>query len=130
MSPKNLFIVAPSADGSLLAVIEQAMAGDSAALAALPSLTNLALSDEFLARQIVAIHRQWELRPQSARGLLGRLRSRLAWWLLGPELQQANQFHATAVRLLDSLLVHLDAERAESRRIAEQIAYRRPTTDD
>jgi hypothetical protein len=130
MAPKSLFIVAPPANGSLLAAIEQALAGDSDALAELPSLTNLALSDEFLARQIVAIHRQWELRPQPATGLLGRLRSRLAWWLLGPELQQANQFHATTVRLLDSLLVHLDAERAESRRIAEQIAYRQGTIDD
>jgi hypothetical protein len=124
MPPSSLFVVAPPANGSLLAAIEQAMAGDSAALAELPSLTNLALTDEFLARQLVALHQQWELRPQPATGLLARLRSRLAWWLLGPELQQANQFHATSVRLLDSLLVHLDAERAASRRIAEQLAYR------
>jgi hypothetical protein len=121
----GLFLIAPpSADEPLLAAVERALHGDSAALAALPALTNLALTDAFLASQLLALHQQWEISPQPAKGLLGRLRARLAWWLLGPEIAQAHRFHATTVRLLDSLLVHIDAERAARRRIEEHFAYR------
>ncbi len=121
----GLFLVAPPAsDEALLAAVERALHGDSTALAELPALTNLALTDAFVASQLLALHQQWEIRPQPAQGLVSRLRARLAWWLLGSEIAQANRFHATTVRLLDSLIVHIDAERAARRRIEEHFAYR------
>ena len=84
------------------------------------------MGDPFLAEQLAALHRGWELRPPPASGLLGRLRTRIAWWLHGPEIRQVNQVHATLVRLVDSLVVLADQERAARRRIEE----RHVTTDD
>lgn len=94
----------------------------AAQLAILPTMTNIALGDPYLASELVELHRRFELRPEPARGILARLRTRLAWWLLGPELQQANQVHASLVRVLDSLTVQLDAERTGRRRIEEHLA--------
>ena len=46
----GLFLVAPPAsDEALLAAVERALHGDSTALAELPALTNLALTDAFVA---------------------------------------------------------------------------------
>jgi hypothetical protein len=121
----NLFVVMPDPAGEpLLAAVERALAGEPTALAALPALTAIAAGDPYLAQQLVALHQSWEIRPLPSRGLLARLRTRLAWWLLGPEIQQANAVHATLVRLIDSLLAQLDQDRAARRRIEEQLAYR------
>lgn len=98
--------------------------GPAAPLDALPTMTNVALGDPYLAEQLAALHASWEIVPKAGRGLLGRLRTRLAWWLLGPELRQASATHATLTRLIDSLIVQLDQDRAARRRIEEQLAYR------
>jgi len=120
-----LFVVAPPAPGQpLIDAIERALAQRTSPLAELPTLTNLALGDPYLAQQLANLHRQWELRPPPAHGLLARLRARLAWWLLGPELAQASATHATLVRLLDSLVVQLDVERSARRRVEEALAGR------
>lgn len=119
----DLFIVHNVDNSSVLAAIEQAMANPGAPLVALPSLTNVALGDPYLAHQLADLHRRWEVRPPATPGLLARLRTRLAWWLMGPELQQTNHVHATLVRLIDSLIVQLDQERAARRRIEEQLGY-------
>ena len=119
----DLFVVPDTPGGSVLAAVEQAMAGDASLLATLPATTNVALGDPYLAQQLADLHRQWEVRPPAARGLLARLRTRLAWWLLGSELRQTNTVHATLVRAIDSLVVQLDQERAARRRIQEQLAY-------
>ncbi|MFN8567263.1 MAG: hypothetical protein U0Z44_07025 [Kouleothrix sp.] len=87
---------------------------------ALPALTNVALGDLYLAEQGRAAH-QLELRPPPSRGLLARLRTRLAWWLLGRELAQISATHATLVRLIDSLVVRLTRSAARAR-IEEQLA--------
>jgi hypothetical protein len=121
---KPLFSVALAEGESVLGAVERAMAQPSAPLEQLPTLTNVALGDPYLAEQLVSLHRQWELRPPPARGLLGRLRARLAWRLLGPELAQVNAAHATLVRLVDSLVVQLDEERSARRRIEEHLAGR------
>ena len=125
-SPKApLFVITPDPEsGPLLAAVERALAGDPTALAEVPAISDIAASDPYLAQQLVALHHQWEIRPQPAHGLLQRIRTRLAWWLLGPEIQQANATHATLVRLLDSLLAQLDLDRSARRRIEEHLAYR------
>lgn len=129
----GLFILTPDPDASLLAAVEQAMQRPAAPLALLPTLTNVALGDAYLAGQLIELHRSFELRPPRARGLLERLRTRLAWWLLGPELHQINPVHAALVRVLDSLTVQLDQERAARRRIEEHLVAlmdeQRPATD-
>lgn len=92
-------------------------------LAALPTLTNVALGDPYLAEQLVALHQLWELHPAPARTLLQRVRTRLGWWLLGGELRQLTHVNATVVRIIDSLIVQLDQDRAARRRLEEHIAY-------
>lgn len=119
----NLFVVPEPEDGSLLGAIERSLSGPSTHLGDLPVLPDSALGDPYLARQLLELHRHWEIRPQPTRGLLARLRTRLVWWLLGSEIQQVNAIHATLVRLVDSLLVQLDQDRAELRRVAEHLAY-------
>jgi hypothetical protein len=122
-SSSSMFIVQPSSAEPILVAAERAMHAHTGALAALPTLTNVALGDPYLAQQLADLHAQWEVRPAKQRRLLGRVRARVAWWLLGPEVQQINGTHATLVRLLDSLIVQLDEERAARRRLEEQRAY-------
>jgi hypothetical protein len=119
-----LFIVTPSDSEPLDAAVERALAGGPSPLTDLPALTNVAQGDPFLAAQLIALHQGWELRPPPAAGLLARLRNRLAWWLMGPEIRQINQVHATLVRLADSLVVLADQERAARRRLEESLAER------
>lgn len=119
----SLFTVAPAAAGEpLLAAVGRALEQRASPLDALPALTNVALGDPYLAEQLAGLHTSWELRPPPSRGLLARLRTRLAWWLLGRELTQISATHATLVRLIDSLVVQLDQERSARRRIEEQLA--------
>ena len=123
---RQLFTVVLNQDGgSVLEAVEQAMAARQPPLEALPTLTNVALGDPYLAQQLADLHRGWEVRPQPARGLLARLRTRLAWRLLGSEIEQINTVHATLVRAIDSLVVQLDQDRAARRRIEEHLAYNR-----
>ena len=117
-----IFTVAPAGAEPLLAAIERGLAGRTSPLLALPTLTNVALGDPYLAQQLADLHAQYPLHPPPARGLLARLRTRLAWWLLGPEIAQLNATHATLVRLADSLVVQLDQERSARRRIEEGLA--------
>lgn len=130
MSQPPLFVVAPNDDEPLDAAVARALEAGPSPLTALPALTNVALGDPFLAEQLAALHATWELRPPPARGLVARLRTRLAWWLLGPELQQASQVHATLVRLVDSLVVLVDQERAARRRVEETLAGRAQRSTD
>lgn len=116
-----LFVV-PEAEGQpLLAAVEQGLREGGAPLQRLPTLSDLAARDPYLARELAALHAGWELRPQPAAGLSGRLRARLAWWLLGPELAQASALHAHLVRVIDSLTAHLDAERAARARLEARL---------
>jgi hypothetical protein len=121
---KPLFTITLSQEENVLAAVERGMRERASPLDRLPTLTNVALGDPYLAEQLAALHAGWELRPQPARGVLGRLRARLAWRLLGPEIAQVNAAHATLVRLLDSLVVQLDEERSARRRIEEHLAGR------
>lgn len=115
-------MIVPAGGEPLLAAAERGLAEPASPLLALPTLTNVALGDPYLAQQLADLHAQYPLRPPPARGLLARLRTRLAWWLLGPELAQINATHATLVRLADSLVVQLDEERSARRRIEEGLA--------
>jgi hypothetical protein len=124
MSKPPLFVVAPNDDEPLDAAMARALQAGPAPLGELPALTNVALGDPFLAEQLAALHAFWELRPPPAHGFAARLRTRIAWWLLGPELQQASQVHATLVRLADSLVVLVDQERAARRRLEAALAGR------
>lgn len=118
-----LFVVPPPRPGEpLLAAAERGMGEPRPSLADLPTLSELALRDPYLAGELAALRAGWELRPSPARGLIGRLRTRLAWWLLGPELQQVNRAHASLVRLVDSLVAHLDEERAARARLEARLA--------
>ena len=120
-SDNPLFTAAPQPDEPLLAAVERALARRDSPLDQLPTLTNVALGDPYLAEQLAALRAQFPLRPPEARGLLGRLRARLAWRLLGPELDRISTTHATLLRLLDSLVVLIDEERSARRRIEEHI---------
>lgn len=122
-SSSKLFIVQPQASEPLLAATERAMQAHTDALAMLPTLTNVALGDPYLAQQLADLHTHWEVRPRAQRSVWARIRTRIGWWLFGPEIQQINSTHATLVRLLDSMIVQLDEERAARRRLEEHIAY-------
>ena len=112
-----LFLVPETADEPLFAAVARGLRQGGTPLDTLPTLTELALRDPFLARELAALHANWELRPPPAVGLLARLRARLAWSLLGPELAQASALHAHLVRVIDSLTAHLDTERAARARL-------------
>lgn len=107
-----IFLVPEAAGEPLMAAVERGMLQGGAALDALPTLGGLAMSDSFFANELAGLHQSWEIRPRPAAGLLARLRQRLAWWLLGPELAQASAVNASLVRVIDSLTAHLDDERA------------------
>lgn len=113
-----LFIIPPAAE-PFVERIEHALAERRPADVELPLLTDVAQGDAFLARQLAALRDGWEVRPPPPRGLLDRIRTRLAWWLLGPEIRQINATHATLTRLADSLVVLIDHERAARRRLEE-----------
>lgn len=119
-----VFVVQSADEEPMIDAIARALDQRPAALAELPFLTNVALGDPYLAEQLAALHKGWAVRPEPSQGLLGRIRTRLAWWLLGPELQQINAVHGTLVRLVDSLIVQLDQDRAARRQLEEQLAYR------
>jgi hypothetical protein len=117
-----LFTVKLDEDASIAQNVGRALAESRSPLADLPALTNIAQGDPFLAEQLAELRRSWEIRPLPASGLLARLRTRLAWWLIGPELRQQNHVHATLLRLVDSMVVLVDQERAARRRVEEQLA--------
>ena len=119
-------MVVPGADQPLDAALAAALNAPPLPVAALPSLTNVALGDPYLAAQLTALHQQWAIQPPPARGLVARVRQKLAWWLLGDELGQITATHGTVVRLLDSLIVQLDQDRAARRRIEEHLAHEHP----
>lgn len=118
--PAALFLIPPDiVDEPLMAQVERALQARRSATLDLPLLTDVAQGDAFLAQQLALLHDTWEIRPQPPRGLFDRLRTRLAWWLLGPEIRQVNATHATLTRLIDSLVVLVDHERAARRRLEE-----------
>lgn len=117
-------IVTVHDDTPLMAQVAQALNQPGLDVAALPTMTNVALGDPYLAQQLIDLHHQWELRPPAAHSLLARIRTRLAWWFLGREFQQMSQTNAILVRIIDSLIVQLDQDRAARRRIEEHLAYR------
>jgi hypothetical protein len=120
-SNEPLFLV-PEAEGQpLLAAVEHGLAASGPPLDRLSSLSELAMRDPYLARELAALHQGWELRPLPVRGLVARLRARLAWWLLGPELAQASAVNASLVRVLDSLTTHLDEERTARARLEARL---------
>jgi hypothetical protein len=118
--PPNLVLITPDADEPIDQAIARSLSQAESPLHQLPALTNVALGDPFLAEQLVALRQQFELRPAPATGLLARLRVRLAWWLLGAEIAQINQNQARMVRIVDSLIVLIDQERAARRRLEER----------
>ncbi|NTW03550.1 MAG: hypothetical protein HGA19_20135 [Oscillochloris sp.] len=120
-SNSPLFLVPNTPGEPLLAAVERGLDQGSPSLDVLPTLTGLALSDPFFAEELARLHEQWEIQPQPVQGLLARLRTRLAWWLLGTELAQANATHASLVRVIDSLTTHLDDERAARARLEARI---------
>lgn len=123
------FLATPGADDEPLAAqIERALQERRLAIADLPLLTDVAQGDPYLAEQLAALHAHWEVRPQPSRGLIDRLRRRIAWWLLEPEIRQINAVHATLTRLIDSLVVLADRERAARRRIEEHQVHTHPET--
>lgn len=120
----SLFVVDEIGSQNPIEAITKAFSDDAASLGSLSPTTHVALRDPFLRDQLVELHAHWEIQPVS-QGIIGRIRTRLAWWLLGHELRQANRTHASMVRIIDSLVVHLDQERAARRRIEEHLAHER-----
>jgi hypothetical protein len=126
MRHQGTFVVTAGEGEPLLEAVERGLGSSAADLAALPVLGSVALGDPYLAAQLAALHARFELRPPQPRGLLGRLRAHLAWWLLGPELQHMNATNATLIRVIDSLLAQIDSDRAKVQRVEEQLAFREP----
>lgn len=120
--PRLFTVDLSSTQESVEGAIERALSAPISPLDDLPALTNVALGDPYLAEQLAELRGRWELRPLPAAGLIARIRTRLAWWLLGPELRQASTVNATLLRLADSMVVLVDQERAARRRIEEQLA--------
>lgn len=118
----GLITISPQADQPLDQTIEQALSQPAAALADQAILTNVAFGDPALAEQLAILRSSWELQPEVAHGLVARIRTRIAWWLIGPELRQASRVNATMLRLIDSLVVLVDQERTARRRIEEQLS--------
>jgi hypothetical protein len=118
----ELFTITPVENEPLDRAIARSMAGTPSPLTDLPALTNIAQGDPFLAAQLALLRQTWELRPEPATGLVARLRTRIAWWLLGPELRQSSTVNATLLRIIDSLVVLADQERAARRRVEEQLS--------
>ncbi len=119
MAQHDLFVVPPPESGeALLSAIERGMAAPIPALDA-AALSSVVQGDAFLAEQLAALRADFELRPQAGAGAIGRLRVRLGWWLLGPELAQSNATNAALIRVIDSLIAAIDAERAARRRADE-----------
>ncbi|GAB4111197.1 MAG: hypothetical protein Fur005_19660 [Roseiflexaceae bacterium] len=119
-TPPNLVLITPHDDEPIDQAIARSLTQGESPFRQLPALTNVVLGDPFLAEQLAALRQQFELRPPSATGLIGRVRVRLAWWLLGAEITQINQNQARMVRILDSLIVLIDQERAARRRLEER----------
>jgi hypothetical protein len=115
----HLHVVTPLANEAIDQAIARSLTIHQSPLADLPTLTHVVQGDPYLAEQLAALRASFEIRPAPATGLLARIRTRLVWWLLGAELQQANQVHAKIVRILDSLVVLVDQERAARRRLEE-----------
>jgi hypothetical protein len=115
-------LVQPEPDEALDQAVARALAAPKSPLADLPALTNVAQGDPYLAEQLAALRQSFEIRPTPSTGILSCIRTRLAWWLLGAELQQVSMVHARLVRIIDSLVVLVDHERAARRRIEEQIS--------
>ncbi len=114
----SLFIIPSSPEEQpLMAAVEQAMQQREHVLDQLPVLTQVAIGDPALAEQLSLLRQSWELSPEPPRSFLDRLRTRIAWWLLGPELRQASRVNANILRLIDSLVVLVDNERSERRRM-------------
>ncbi|NNJ09634.1 hypothetical protein EKD04_004780 [Chloroflexales bacterium ZM16-3] len=123
MTGNSPIFLVPEAEGEpLLAAVERGLRDGGADLSTLPTLGGLAQDDPFFAEQMAGLHQGWEIRPGPAHGPLARLRTRLAWWLLGPELAQASATHAALVRVIDSLTSHLDSERAARARLEARLA--------
>jgi hypothetical protein len=123
--PEHIVLVPPGPDDEPLAAqIARALSARRPAPIDLPLLTNVAQGDPYLAEQLAALHTIWEIQPQPSRGMLDRLRRRIAWWLLEPEIRQINTVHATLTRLIDSLIVLADRERAARRRIEEYQSHK------
>ncbi|HMP41586.1 MAG TPA: hypothetical protein PKA05_14495 [Roseiflexaceae bacterium] len=120
--PPPPFLIEPQEGETPLRAIERALYAPRPVHEALAETSNIALGDAALAAELAALRTSWEVRPPAASGLLARLRTRLAWWLCGPELQQINTAHATLSRIAASLVSHIDAERAARRRIEEQLS--------
>lgn len=120
--PPTLFTVTPGPDEPLDQALLRAMGQPAASLTDLPALTNVAMGDPYLAEQLAALHQSFEIHPRAQAGLVSRIRTRLAWWLLGQELGQVTAVNATLVRVIDSLVVLVDQERAARRRIEEQLS--------
>ncbi|MCG8351765.1 MAG: hypothetical protein MI924_28695 [Chloroflexales bacterium] len=127
-SASLFLVVLDRAHEPVFDAVERAMHSDGNTLTELPVVTQMALSDPYLAQQIVQLHRHWEIQPRPVRGWLARIRTRLAWWLMGPELRHANTVNATLVRVIDSLIVHLDAESVARRHIEEYLVSSREQT--
>lgn len=119
----SLRLVDQTLHESLQEALERTLSSTRSPLLDLPRLTSVALSDPYLVEQLQHLHTAAEVRPPAAGGHpLNRLRTRLAWWLCGREIQQVNRTQASLVRTLDSLLVHLDHERTTRRRLETHLA--------
>jgi hypothetical protein len=119
-----MFAITLADDEPLAEAVSRGLAAPAADLAALPQLSSVALGDPYLAGQLVALRGYVELTPPPQASLLSRLRARLAWWLLGPELRRQTEANAALVRIIDSLLAQIDRDRARVQGLEEQRAFR------
>lgn len=122
-----LFIISVHPNESFYGTVERAL-GQPPSSPILPLLTDLAQHDPYLADQLRLLHDHVEIRPSPSFSPIERIRTRLAWWLLGHEIVQHNQTHAALVRTIDSLIMHLNHERAARRLLSEQLALHASTT--
>jgi hypothetical protein len=115
-------LVHPHDDEPLAAAIARALHSSAVDYRQFTDLSELLARDTYLAEQVQELRQAWAITPPPATSVMARFRRRLAWWLFGPELAQINATHATLTRIVESLIAHLDTERALRQALSERLA--------
>ncbi len=122
MNRSGPVLVEPREGEALSSAIVRALTNSAPDYAQLEQISELLLRDTYLAEQMQVLRSQWAITPPPASSLVARLRRWLVWKLCGPELAQINTTHAVLTRIIESLIAHLDAERAARQALTERVA--------
>ncbi|WP_322487302.1 hypothetical protein [Chloroflexus sp.] len=121
MTSHSPIIVNPRDDEPLAAAVARGLSNPVVDHSQLAVLSELLARDAYLAEQVNALRALWAMTPLADSPPV-RLHRRLAWGLAGPELARIYETLATLTRIVESLIAHLDTERAARQALAERLA--------